>query len=121
VANATRLTDLGCDGEAVISELVANAVAASSQAAPPGAAPAPVTLWITVQRGELCIRVWDPDPTPPPRDYVPGTWDENGRGLLIVKALSHRWDWYPAEGGKYVWAALSLSEQPPGGSVSSLA
>ena len=108
-----HLTD---HAEAITSELVANAVAASSKAAPGDAAPAPIILWITVRRGELCIRVWDPDPTPPPRDYVPVTWDENGRGLMIVKALSHRWDWYPTpNGGKYVWAALNLTEPLPGG------
>jgi len=105
-----HLTDLA---EAIASELVTNAVAASGETAPGNAAPAPLTLRITVQHGELRIRVWDPDPVPPPRDHQPGTWDENGRGLMIVKALSRRWDWDPAEdGGKYVWAALSLTELP---------
>jgi len=106
-----HLTD---PAEAVASELVANAVTASAQAAPGDAPPAPVTLRITVQPGELHISVWDPDPVPPPRDHRPGTWDENGRGLMIVKALSRRWDWDPTEdGGKYVWATLSLTEPPP--------
>jgi anti-sigma regulatory factor (Ser/Thr protein kinase) len=88
---------------------VANAVAASSGVAPGGTAPAPIALSITVERGELHIRVWDPDPAPPPRDYEPGTWDETGRGLMIVAALSQRWDCYPADGGKHVWAAISLA------------
>jgi len=102
-----HLTD---PAEAITSELVANAVAASSEVAPGGATPASIALSITVQREELHIGVWDPDPAPPPRDYEPGTWDENGRGLMIVTALSQRWDWYPtARGGKYVWAALSLA------------
>jgi len=53
-----------------------------------------------------------------PRDHQPGSWDENGRGLMIVKALSRRWDWDPAEdGGKYVWALLSLTEPPASGHV----
>ena len=65
-----HLTD---PAEAITSELVANAVTASSRtasnsAAPGDATPAPVTLWITVHLAELRIRVWDPDPVPPPRD-----------------------------------------------------
>lgn len=100
------------DAEAVTSELVANAVAASCLAAPSDAAPAPITLCLAVQDQELCIRVWDPDPVPPPPDHVPDPWDESGRGLMIVRALSHRWDWHPTiNGGKYVRAFLSLNEQ----------
>jgi len=102
-----HLTD---PAEAIASELVTNAVAASREAVPIGAAPAHITLSIIVERAELHIRVWDPDPAPPPRDYEPGTWDETGRGLMIVAALSERWDWCPtADRGKYVWAALSLA------------
>jgi len=103
-----HLTD---PAEAITSELVANAVAASGEVAPGGAASAHIALSITVQPGELHIRVWDCDPIPPPRDYESGTWDETGRGLMIVTALSRRWDWCPAaDGGKWVWAALSLPE-----------
>ena len=102
-----HLTD---PAEAITSELVANAVAASHEVAPGGTAPAAIALSITVEREELRIRVWDPAPAPPPRDYEPGTWDENGRGLMIVAMLSQRWDWCrTADGGKYVWAALSLA------------
>ena len=102
------------DAEAITSELVANAVAASGKVAPKNAMPFALTLWLTVRDGELCIRVWDPDPTPPPIDHEPGLWDESGRGLLIVKALSHRWDWYPAvNGGKFVWAAVRIDAPPP--------
>jgi anti-sigma regulatory factor (Ser/Thr protein kinase) len=101
------LTD---DAEAITSELVANAITASEQAAPVGTMPAPVWLTITVTT-ELFIDVWDPCPDPPPADYVPGTWDEYGRGLLIVNALSHRWGWcHPNGHGKVVWAALSTGQ-----------
>jgi hypothetical protein len=30
----------------------------------------------------------------------------NGRGLVIVEALSTRWGWEPRDGGKVVWAEL---------------
>ena len=87
---------------------------ATTSAAPPGTQPRPVVLSITTANGELTIRVWDPDPTPPtPRQPVPGDTDEHGRGLIIVNALSTRWGTHPAHGGgKYVWAAIHLHTQP---------
>jgi anti-sigma regulatory factor (Ser/Thr protein kinase) len=112
-----RLRHLTDDAEAITSEIVANAIAASKRAAPPGTAPAAVTLWLTVRDAELCIRVQDPDPAPPPRPRRPPDDDaEHGRGLLIVDALASRWGWYPAAtGGKYVWAALTTEALPPAG------
>jgi anti-sigma regulatory factor (Ser/Thr protein kinase) len=102
------LTHLSNDAQAITSELITNAITASRAAAPPGTEPRPITLLITARDQELCIRVWDPDPTPPPlHQPPPGPLTEHGRGLLIVSALSHQWGWHPApNGGKYVWAAL---------------
>jgi anti-sigma regulatory factor (Ser/Thr protein kinase) len=102
--------------QAIASELVANAITTSRAKAPPGTEPHHVTFRLTVEAddGELCIRVWDPDPTPPPHDQpLPGDDTESGRGLFIVNALSTRWGWHPApNGGKFVWSALSLDAQP---------
>jgi anti-sigma regulatory factor (Ser/Thr protein kinase) len=110
-------------GEEIATELVTNAIAASVQRAPEGTEPQPVTIWLAVQDGELCIRVWDPDPTPPPRDQpLPGDDDENGRGLLIVNAFSKRWGWHPGgNGGKYVWSVLDATPAPVAGGVPSVA
>ena len=98
--------------EAICSELVTNAVAASREKAPPGTEPVHVTFTLSVEagEGELCLRVWDPDPTPPPRDQaLPADDAESGRGLFIVSALSSRWGWHPApHGGKYVWSTIRL-------------
>jgi len=99
-------------GQAVTSELVTNAVAASTRTAPEGTEPRPVTLWITAEDGELRIRVWDPDPAPPPLSQpLPDDLGEHGRGLIIVNALSSHWGWHPAHnGGKYIWAALPTAD-----------
>jgi len=104
------LAHLSDTGGQITSELVTNAIAASRAAAPPGTEPRPVILWITARDQELCIRVWDPDPAPPPLcQPPPGPLTEHGRGLLIVSALSHQWGWHDApDGGKYVWAVLRV-------------
>jgi anti-sigma regulatory factor (Ser/Thr protein kinase) len=100
--------------EAITSELVTNAIAASVRKAPAGTGPRPVTFWANVRDGELCIRVWDPDPTPPPRDQsLPDDDAEHGRGLCIVAVLSKRWGYYPGpRGGKFIWAALDAGTGP---------
>ena len=109
------LNHLTTDAEAITSELVTNAIITSRDKAPPGTEPRHVTFRLTVEpdQGELCIRVWDPDPTPPPRDQpLANDDDESGRGLHIVNALSNRWGWHPApNGGKYTWATIPLNPQ----------
>jgi anti-sigma regulatory factor (Ser/Thr protein kinase) len=108
-----QLGHLADDAEQILSELTANAVNASRQAAPQGEAPAAITISIAVERDELRLQAWDPDPLPPPRDYLPGTWDETGRGLIIVKALARQWGTIPAtNGGKHVFATLRTATQP---------
>jgi anti-sigma regulatory factor (Ser/Thr protein kinase) len=104
---AWKLARLQDDAEVILAELVVNAVTASRQAAPQGEAPAAITVKIAMERGELVLQAWDPDPIPPPIDYAPGTWDESGRGLMIVKALAYQWGTTPGtNGGKHVWATL---------------
>src|SRR6266567_3081009 len=56
---------------------------------------------------QFVILVWDASPLPPvPVDA--GGDAENGRGLLLVQAISARWGWhFPQDiGGKVVWAQL---------------
>ena len=99
-----RLAD---DTELLVSELTTNAVQASAPLA--GAA---IGLWLASDCERAVILVWDPSPQPPaPAD--PGQDAEDGRGLLLVQALSLQWGWYfPASttpgghAGKVVWAIV---------------
>jgi len=84
--------------ELAVSELVTNAVRASTQAhgaRPPGAPtglPA-VGLRLAGDRVRLLVEVSDHDPGPP----VPTAVDperDGGRGLLLVEAVSEQWGYY---------------------------
>ena len=109
-----RLAVLVPDAEMVVSELATNAI----QAMGPTDADA---TWndmaddaetfhvrILLFQTSIVIEVWDADPAPPILQH--GTSEEEGgRGLLIVAALSAKWDWFPApQGGKVVWAELAI-------------
>jgi anti-sigma regulatory factor (Ser/Thr protein kinase) len=60
--------------------------------------------------GQVVIEVSDSDPNPP----VVANADlesENGRGLMLVQALSKEWSYfYPPSGGKTVYCAISATE-----------
>ncbi len=87
--------------EQVVSELVANSVAAAR--AMPQAEP--IRLWLLPGAGRLLILVWDASPRLPAVAEA-GEDDESGRGLFLVQAFSERWGSYrtPETGGKIVWA-----------------
>jgi len=54
-----------------------------------------------------------PGPRPRPRPGEPGA-EGTSDGVLLIAALSTRWDWYPTEDppGKVVWCELELSVDP---------
>lgn len=116
---------LADSSESVVAELVANAVAATQAAG----LDAPVRLALFAEAplakeppfpevpfpeaplselSSVLVVVWDATIDPP----VPanaGDTDECGRGLLLVEALSSRWDWElspPERGGKVVRALI---------------
>jgi anti-sigma regulatory factor (Ser/Thr protein kinase) len=103
------LGELTDDAEVVVSELVTNAVRASR-----AMKHAAIRLWLATDRLQVVICVWDASPQPPIR--IDADDDaENGRGLLLVEALSKQWDWFLAEPGsspthghhgKIVWAVV---------------
>ncbi len=92
--------------EVIVSELATNAMLASCRMDQPF-----LRLILTFDREELIILVRDYCPgSPQPRNV--GDDDENGRGLLLVEAMSSRFGWYPSGDGtpgKVVWAALPSS------------
>ncbi len=102
------LSHLSDDAQMVVSELVANAVNAST-----GPDDKPlyadgrilvVRLRLFTDGATLRAEVWDQAPgVPAPR--ATGAYDVSGRGLdLVVDALSAEWGWFAARSGKCVWA-----------------
>ena len=105
------LGELAEAAELIVSELVTNAVRAST--APDGhprydgAGMPVVVLRMASDRIKLMIEVWDVIPGSPAAAR-PGPDDESGRGLMLVAAQCDRWSWQTVPGwpGKVVWAEL---------------
>ena len=68
----------------------------------------PVRLWLRADKTRVLILVWDASPRGPIRMNISDE-AESGRGLLLVEAISDKWDWYipPETGGKVVWALVA--------------
>ena len=113
--NITRewgLHNLADTIELVVSELVTNAVKASTdQDQRPCYTDehglACIHLRLSTNRQAALVEVWDEDFTLPAPNQ-PDLDDESGRGLMLVEALAERWGWdLAATGrGKIVWALV---------------
>ena len=100
--------------ELLVSELVTNAVRFSggparalrySERADAGL----ISLSLRHFCEVLLIEVYDTDSNPPVRSD-PGDDAENGRGLMLVDALSKEWSFFfPPDGGKVVYCVLEIS------------
>jgi len=111
-----RLGGLADAAELVVSELVTNALEASTA---PSGGPlyaggrmAVVGLRLRSDTTRLLIEVYDTAPGSPVLINA-GADAESGRGLLTVHALTGgRWGWHPLQGqhGKCVWAELSAEQ-----------
>lgn len=91
----------------VTSELVTNAVRHGKAG--------PVRLGLDLRGDVLTLTVADRTPyVPLPDAEVPQVYQESGRGLALVEALSARWGHRPADGdpacGTEVWAELTASD-----------
>ena len=94
-----------CDtAELLTAELVANAVEHTSGRGP-------IELVVELLPGGCQVEVHDPDPAPPghltrPVIEEPDPWQEGGRGLLLIRALSQSCGHRPTASGKAVWFRL---------------
>ncbi|MFP3987375.1 ATP-binding protein [Streptomyces sp. E11-3] len=112
----TALTE--CEGSAdrdtaelLTAELVANAVEHTADATP-------LELVIELLPTGCRVEVHDPDPAPPGNLSAPGPadepdpWQEHGRGLLLIRALSQACGHRPTASGKAVWFTLPTAAVP---------
>jgi anti-sigma regulatory factor (Ser/Thr protein kinase) len=106
--------------ELLVSELTTNSVQAM---AGHGGQPA-ICLRLLSDNTRIRIEVWDADTRPPaPKDPatdgIPDLEAETGRGLLLVAALSARWDWAPTQepAGKVVWCELDVVRPEPSSDI----
>ncbi|MEG3629900.1 ATP-binding protein [Streptomyces sp. C6-003] len=96
-----------CDtAELLTAELVANAVEHT-----PGEGP--IELVVELLPTGCQVEVHDPDPEPPgdltfPVGTEPDPWQEHGRGLLLIRALSSSCGHRPTATGKAVWFRLPV-------------
>ncbi|MEU6230917.1 SpoIIE family protein phosphatase [Streptomyces sp. NPDC047042] len=93
-----HLQDLEFVAELVVSELVTNALRYGRQ---------PVLLRL-IRGTELICEVSDAGSTAPHLRRA-RTFDEGGRGLLIVAQLTQRWGSRPTPAGKTIWAEIPLT------------
>jgi anti-sigma regulatory factor (Ser/Thr protein kinase) len=109
-----ELPDPADDVTLVVSELVTNAVRYGLDGLPPAAQLCPVQLALFGHPRRLVVVVTDPsDHIPRAAEPCADRFGENGRGLLVVQALSSAWGWAPLpSGGKAVWAAFDLRRRP---------
>ncbi|WP_217211541.1 ATP-binding protein [Streptomyces sp. AC550_RSS872] len=92
--------------ELLTAELVANAVEHT-------AGNGPIELVVELLPSGCQVEVHDPDPAPPgnltkPSVKDPDPWQEHGRGLLLIRALSSSCGHRPTSSGKAVWFRLPV-------------
>jgi anti-sigma regulatory factor (Ser/Thr protein kinase) len=91
--------------ELVVSEIVTNAVRATSSL-PDSSLTAPVVrLFLASDLHCMLIQVWDASSQMPTRQNARPN-DESGRGLMLVDCLSIEWGAYPEDNGKVVWVIV---------------
>ncbi|MEY9815996.1 SpoIIE family protein phosphatase [Streptomyces albogriseolus] len=97
---AWELVGASFTAELVVSELVTNAI---RYGAPP------IRLRLIHDAATLICEVSDTSHTAPHLRRAK-TWDEGGRGLLLVAQLTQRWGTRHTTEGKTIWAELALAD-----------
>ncbi len=110
------LDHCGPDALTVVAELLANAVlhaAPHPRARPSSGVEAEIWLKLSLRRpAHLVCAVTDPSGNPPVYPHTSDPFDEHGRGLRIIDALSEHWGWTRRQpAGKTVWAMLRTDRQ----------
>jgi anti-sigma regulatory factor (Ser/Thr protein kinase) len=106
--------DIAETAELIVSELVTNAVRYAGEPAgitqhPQRTAVSLIALSLRNFREVLLIEVYDTDSNPPILSSADDS-AENGRGLMLVDALSKEWSYsFPPGGGKIVYCLLEKS------------
>ncbi|MBA5223668.1 ATP-binding SpoIIE family protein phosphatase [Streptomyces griseoaurantiacus] len=95
-----RLTETAFTAELVVSELVTNAIRYGER---------PIRLRLIHDAAILICEVSDASPTAPHLRRAK-TYDEGGRGLLLVAQLTQRWGTRHTPDGKTIWAEMALLE-----------
>ena len=101
--------------ELLVSELVTNAVRFAGDPArtlrySERANASLISLSLRHFREGLLIEVYDTDSNPPIRSHPDDYYAENGRGLMLVDALSKEWSYFfPPGGGKVVHCFLEIT------------
>ncbi len=98
---AWALTEASFTAELVVSELVTNAI---RYGAPP------IRLRLIHDASTLICEVSDTSHTAPHLRRAK-TWDEGGRGLLLVAQLTQRWGSRHTADGKTIWSELALVDE----------
>jgi anti-sigma regulatory factor (Ser/Thr protein kinase) len=100
------LDDLADDAELLASEMLTNAVQATSSLQSPDL----LILRLLANTERLVIEVYDHSPVDPAPRRVDDE-SESGRGFVVVEALADSWDYRRFHPGlKVVWAELRIPE-----------
>jgi PAS domain S-box-containing protein len=95
------LSEVAFTAELVVSELVTNAIRYGSR---------PIRLRLIHDATTLICEVSDTSHTAPHLRRAK-TWDEGGRGLLLVAQLTQRWGSRHTADGKTIWAEIALLDE----------
>jgi PAS domain S-box-containing protein len=95
------LSEASFTAELVVSELVTNAIRYGSH---------PIRLRLIHDASTLICEVSDTSHTAPHLRRAK-TWDEGGRGLLLVAQLTQRWGSRHTPEGKTIWAEIDLLDE----------